>query len=181
MKFIRTDLDDVILVKPDVHSDERGYLLESYSLKVFTENGIGVTFVQDNHSRSVRKGVVRGLHYQIPPFAQNKLVRVTAGKILDVVVDLRTKSPGFGKWCAFELSSGNFHQLFVPAGFAHGFCTLEDGTEVQYKLDKPYSPAHDRGIRWNDADLAIVWPFKELELSAKDRGLPYFKDLASPF
>jgi dTDP-4-dehydrorhamnose 3,5-epimerase len=181
MEFIRTDLDGVILVKPDVHADERGFLLESYSQKRFIDNGIGVIFVQDNHSCSVRKGVLRGLHFQIPPFAQNKLVRVTRGSVLDVVVDLRTKSPTFGKWRSFELSSGNFNQLFVPAGFAHGFCTLEDNTEVQYKLDKPYSPAHERGIRWNDPDLAIVWPFKEPALSTKDGSLPYFKDLAPPF
>ena len=181
MEFIRTDLEGIILLKPDVHADERGFLLESYSQVRFADGGIDVTFVQDNHSRSAKKGVLRGLHFQVPPVAQSKLIRVTRGAIYDVVVDLRKSSPTYGKWRSFDLSAENFQQLFVPAGFAHGFCTLEENTEVQYKVDSPYSPAHDCGIRWNDPDLAIVWPIKEPILSAKDHDLPYFKDFTSPF
>jgi dTDP-4-dehydrorhamnose 3,5-epimerase len=181
MEFIRADLEGIILIKPDVHADDRGFLLESYSQVRFADSGIPVTFVQDNHSCSVKKGVLRGLHFQVPPAAQSKLIRVTRGAICDIVVDIRKSSPTFGKWQRFDLSVDNFRQLFVPAGFAHGICTLEDTTEVLYKMDHPYSPAHERGIRWNDPDLAIVWPFKEPVLSAKDHGLPYFKGFASPF
>ena len=181
MEFIRTDLEGVTLVKPDVHADERGFLLESYSQKRFADGGVHAAFVQDNHSRSVKKGVLRGLHFQSPPFAQNKLIRATRGSIWDVVVDLRRQSPTFGKWRGFELSDVNFHILLVPAGFAHGFCTLEENSEVQYKVDNPYSPAHEHGIRWNDPDLAIVWPLKEPVLSAKDRVLPFFRNFVTPF
>jgi dTDP-4-dehydrorhamnose 3,5-epimerase len=181
MEFIKTDLPGVILIKPDVHADERGFLLESFTRDRYEKGGIKAAFMQDNHTLSVKKGVLRGLHFQIPPFAQNKLIRVTRGSIHDVAVDLRKQSPAFGKWRGFNLSAGNFHQLFVPVGFAHGFCTLEKDTEVQYKVDNPYSPAHERGVRWNDPDLAIVWPFKEVVLSAKDSVLPYFKDFVSPF
>jgi dTDP-4-dehydrorhamnose 3,5-epimerase len=181
MEFVKTDLPGVILVKPDVHADERGFLLESYSLKRFADAGVHAAFVQDNHSCSVKKGVLRGLHFQSPPFAQNKLIRATRGSIWDVVVDLRRQSPAFGRWRGFELSAVNFHILFVPAGFAHGFCTLEENSEVQYKVDNPYSPAHERGIKWNDPDLAIAWPLKETVLSAKDSVLPHFKDFVSPF
>lgn len=181
MEFIRTDFEGIVLVKPDVHADERGFLLESFTRDRYLKGGITADFMQDNHSRSVKKGVVRGLHFQVPPLAQNKLIRVTRGAIFDVVVDMRTSSLTFGKWLSFELSAGNFRQLFVPAGFAHGFCTLEENTEAQYKVDNPYSPVHERGIRWNDPDLAIVWPCKEPVLSVKDGDLPYFKDFVSPF
>jgi dTDP-4-dehydrorhamnose 3,5-epimerase len=181
MEFIRTDLDGCILVKPDIHADERGFLLESYTHDRYRKGGISADFIQDNHSLSVKKGIVRGLHFQIPPAAQNKLIRVTRGAVYDVVVDLRKSSKTFGKWRSFDLSAENFQQLFVPTGFAHGFCTLEDNTEVQYKLDRSYSPGHDRGVRWNDPELAIVWPFKEPVLSAKDSRLPFFKNIESPF
>jgi len=181
MEFIKTDLPDVILVQPDVHTDERGFLLESYSQKRFAEGGVHAAFVQDNHSCSVKKGVLRGLHFQSPPFSQNKLIRATRGSIWDVVVDIRRQSPTFGKWRGFELSALNFHILFAPAGFAHGFCTLEENSEVQYKVDNPYSPAHERGIRWNDPDLAIAWPLKEPALSAKDLVLPFFRNFITPF
>jgi dTDP-4-dehydrorhamnose 3,5-epimerase len=181
MEFIKTDLPGVILVKPDVHADERGFLLESYSQKRFADAGVHAVFVQDNHSCSVKKGVVRGLHFQSPPFAQNKLIRATRGSIWDAVVDLRGHSPTFGKWHGFELSAANFHILFVPEGFAHGFCTLEENSEVQYKVDNPYSPVHERGIRWNDPDLAIAWPLKKPVLSAKDSVLPFFRNFITPF
>lgn len=181
MEFVRTDFEGVVLVKPDVHADERGFLFESYNRDRYVKGGIAAVFTQDNHSLSVRKGVIRGMHFQVPPVAQNKLIRVTRGSIRDIVVDLRKGSPTFGKWLGFDLAAVNFRQLFVPAGFAHGFCTLEENTEVQYKVDNPYSPAHERGIRWNDPDIAIVWPVKEPALSAKDGSLPYFGDLVSPF
>ncbi len=181
MEFIRTDLDGVILIKPDVHADHRGFFVESYSEERFAGGGITAAFVQDNHSRSVQKGILRGLHFQIPPRSQNKLVRVTRGAVYDVVVDLRRSSPTYGKWCSFELSADNFRILFVPVGFAHGFCTLEKNTEVQYKVDCPFSPAHDSGIRWNDPDIAIAWPVRKPVLSAKDAKLPFLKNLPSPF
>ena len=181
MEFIRNDLEGIVLIKPDVHADQRGFLLESYSRDRYTKCGIAASFIQDNHSLSVKKGVVRGLHFQVPPATQNKLVRVTRGAICDIVVDLRKSSKTFGKWLSFDLSADNFRQLYVPAGFAHGFCTLEDNTEVQYKVDNPYSPAHDSGIRWNDPDIAIVWPVDDPVLSVKDGNLPYLRNFASPF
>ena len=181
MEFIRSDLDGVILVKPEVHGDHRGFFLESYTQAKFAQGGIAVPFVQDNHSCSTQKGVLRGLHFQRPPCAQSKLIRVIRGAIYDVAVDLRKSSPTFGKWRAFELSAENFLMLFVPAGFAHGFCTLAENTEVQYKVDSLYAPAHDSGIRWNDPDLAIEWPVGEPVLSKKDAELPFLKNIASPF
>jgi dTDP-4-dehydrorhamnose 3,5-epimerase len=181
MEFIRTDLAGVILVKPDVHGDSRGFFLECYSRERFAEGGITVTFAQDNHSLSAQKGVLRGLHFQTPPFTQCKLLRVTRGAIWDVAVDLRKSSPTFGKWRGFDLSADNFAMLYVPAGFAHGFCTLAEHTEVIYKVDKRYSPAHDSGIRWDDPDLAIDWPVRDPVLSAKDAKLPYLKNFPSPF
>lgn len=181
MEFIRADLDGVILIKPDVHGDQRGFFLESYTQSKFAEGGITAVFVQDNHSRSAARGVLRGLHFQRPPFAQSKLIRVTRGAVYDVLVDLRKSSPTYGKWRAFELTAGNFLMLFAPAGFAHGFCTLDADTEVQYKVDVLYSPKHDGGIRWNDPDLAIEWPAAKPLLSKKDEELPFFREFDSPF
>lgn len=181
MEFIRTPLSDVILVKPDVHSDNRGFFLESYTLSKFVANGIDTMFVQDNHSLSVQKGVLRGLHFQTPPCAQSKLVRATRGAIFDVVVDLRKSSATYGKWFGAELTAENFHLLFVPAGFAHGFCTLVENTEVQYKVDHLYAPANDSGLRWNDPDIGIQWPEAAPILSKKDGELRSFRDFKSPF
>jgi dTDP-4-dehydrorhamnose 3,5-epimerase len=181
MEFIRTTLDDVILIKPDVFADNRGFFLESYTQSKFADKGIGTVFVQDNHSLSAQKGVLRGLHFQTPPCAQSKLIRVTRGAIYDVVVDLRKASLTYGKWIGFELSVANFQMLFVPAGFAHGFCTLAENTEVQYKVDQLYAPAHDSGIRWNDPDLGITWPVDGPVLSKKDSALQFFRDFDSPF
>jgi dTDP-4-dehydrorhamnose 3,5-epimerase len=181
MEFIKSDLDGVVLIKPDVHGDHRGFFLESYTQTKFAEAGITTVFVQDNHSRSSQRGVLRGLHFQRPPFAQSKLIRVTRGAILDVVADVRKSSPTYGTWRAFDLTAENFQMLFVPAGFAHGFCTLAEDTEVQYKVDNLYAPAHDGGIRWNDPDLAIDWPVKEPILSKKDSALPFLKEFDSPF
>lgn len=181
MDFQKTTIEGLFLITPKVFKDQRGFFLESYSDKFFKSVGITTVFVQDNHSRSEPSGVLRGLHFQKHPFAQCKLIRVIQGSIYDVAVDIRKNSPTFGKWLGFELTSTNFNMLLVPQGFAHGFCTLVPGTEVQYKVDNFYSPEHDSGIRWNDPDLNIPWPVKEPVLSDKDAVLPFFKELDSPF
>lgn len=167
-------IPDVRLVVPDRFGDARGFFAETYSRRDFAANGIPDEFVQDNHSRSAGAGTVRGLHYQLPPFAQGKLIRVLKGSILDVAVDIRRGSPSFGAHVAVTLSAEAGNQLFVPAGFAHGFCTLEPDTEVAYKVTAYYSREHDRGIRWDDPALAIEWPVgtDEAVLSAKDVALP---------
>src|SRR3989339_125234 len=180
MEFIETTLPGAYLIKPKVFRDERGFFVESWNEKVFAENGIDAKFVQDNHSLSVKKGVLRGLHFQKPPNAQAKLVRVTRGKVYDVIVDLRKHSPTFGKWEGFELSGENFQMLFIPRGFAHAYCTLEDNTEFMYKVDGFYAPESDSGIIWNDPTLNINWPIKNQTLSEKDSKLQYFKDFNSP-
>ena len=178
MKITSLQIPDVMLVVPTIHRDARGFFSETFSARVLDEAGISPAFVQDNHSLSVEKGVVRGLHFQLPPFAQDKLVRVTRGAILDVAVDIRAGSPTFGRYVAEVLSAENWHQLWVPKGFAHGFCTLEPNTEVVYKVTDYYAPQHDRGIAWNDPAIGIEWPVRldEAVLSDKDRRQP---DLAS--
>jgi dTDP-4-dehydrorhamnose 3,5-epimerase len=181
MEFIETSLKGAYIIKPKVFQDERGFFVESYSEKVFAENRIDAKFVQDNHSLSVKKGVLRGLHFQLPPNEQAKLVRVTRGKVYDVVVDIRKNSPTYGKWEGVELSAENFKMLFVPRGFAHAFLTLEDNTEFMYKVDNFYAPESDSGIIWDDPDLAIDWPIKDPFLSEKDSKLQKFKDFDSPF
>ena len=181
MKRIETDIEGAWLVEPRVFYDDRGFFLESYSRKAFAEIGITCPFVQDNHSRSLHKGVLRGLHFQRPPAAQAKLVRVSAGAVYDVIVDLRTSSPTYGKWRGFDLSAENFLMLFVPPGCAHGFCAVEPDTDVMYKVDTPYSPEHDSGIIWNDPALAVRWPVDNPLLSGKDARLGRFGDLNSPF
>ncbi|HRZ95823.1 MAG TPA: dTDP-4-dehydrorhamnose 3,5-epimerase [Candidatus Moranbacteria bacterium] len=181
MEFIKTTLKDATLIKPRIFQDNRGFFMESYSKKLFEANGITANFVQDNHSLSAEKGVLRGLHFQAPPFAQAKLVRVTRGKVYDVIIDLHKNSETFGKWEGFELSAQNFQMLFVPKGFAHGFITLEDNTEFQYKCDEYYSKESEGGIIWNDPDLNINWNFENPILSDKDKLLPKFKDFESPF
>ena len=143
--------------------------------------GVTTQFVQDNHSFSTQKGVVRGLHFQLPPHAQAKLVRVIRGTVFDVAVDLRTESPTYGKWLGFELTAENFNMLYVPRGFAHGYCTLEDNTEFMYKCDNFYAPESDTGLRWNDPTIKINWPVKDPILSDKDKDTPFFKDFESPF
>jgi dTDP-4-dehydrorhamnose 3,5-epimerase len=181
MEFKKTTLESAYLIKPDVFSDERGFFLESYSKKKFEENRINADFIQDNHSISVKPGVLRGLHFQNPPYAQSKLVRVTKGKVYDVILDLRKDSSTFGKWEGFELSAENFSMLFVPKGFAHGFQTLEPNTEFLYKCDELYHPESEGGIIWNDPDLNITWPIKDPILSEKDQKHPAFKNFNSPF
>jgi dTDP-4-dehydrorhamnose 3,5-epimerase len=175
-----TYLPDVLVIQPKRYSDERGFFSETWNKKLLQENGLSISFVQDNHSFSKKKGVVRGLHFQLPPKAQAKLVRVVRGKIFDVAVDLRKGSPTFGSQFGTVLSSDNWKQLFIPAGFAHGFMTLEDDTEVLYKTSEYYDPRLDRGIIWNDPDLAIKWPEVENDiiLSEKDKKNPKFRDLA---
>jgi dTDP-4-dehydrorhamnose 3,5-epimerase len=181
MEFKKTTLKDAILIQPKFFKDKRGFFVESYSKNKFLENGIDVDFVQDNHSLSVERGVLRGLHFQKNPHAQAKLVRVTRGKVCDVIVDLRKDSPTFRKWEGFELSAENGLILFVPKGFAHAFCTLEENTEFMYKVDDFYAPECDSGIIWNDPDLKIDWPIEDPILSGKDSQLKQLKDLELTF
>ena len=174
MKITPTAIPAVLLVEPKKHGDARGFFSETYSRRGFAAGGILCEFVQDNQSLSGPVGVLRGLHYQIPPAAQDKLVRVVRGAILDVAVDIRRGSPTFGKWVSAELSAENWHQLFVPAGFAHGFVTLEPDTEVCYKVSADYSPAHERGIRFDDPAVGVDWRVDagKLTLSDRDRRHP---------
>ena len=174
MQTIQTALDGVKILIPKKFGDTRGFFSETYSRKGLSETGVIVDFVQDNHSLSAEKGVVRGLHYQLQPMAQDKLVRVIRGAILDVAVDIRRNSPTFGKHIAVELSAENWKQLYVPVGFAHGFVTLEPNTEVIYKVTNYYSPQHERGLKWNDPALGIAWGVDEAHatLSAKDKVNP---------
>lgn len=181
MEKLETTLKDVYLLKPKVFQDERGFFMETYSKKKFAELGINDDFVQDNHSMSVTKGVLRGLHYQLKPYTQSKLVRVTKGAVYDVIVDLRKDSPTFGKWEGFELTANNFLMLYVPRGFAHGFVTLENDTEFQYKCDNFYNTENEGALIWNDQDLKIYWPIKNPILSKKDSEAQLFKDFNSPF
>jgi dTDP-4-dehydrorhamnose 3,5-epimerase len=173
----------VMLIRPKKFGDARGYFMETYSAEAFAAAGIDAVFVQDNQSLSAARGVVRGLHFQGPPLPQAKLVRVLKGAIFDVAVDIRPGSPTYGKWCAATLTAQGAEQLFVPRGFAHGFCTLEPNTEVVYKVDGPYAPQTEGGLIWNDPELAIDWPVEaaEAKLSGKDAVLPGFAGFASPF
>ncbi|MFD0869520.1 dTDP-4-dehydrorhamnose 3,5-epimerase [Paenibacillus residui] len=176
MNITPLKLEGVFFIEPQVHRDSRGFFMESYNERKLRELGIHQKFVQDNHSLSTEVGVLRGLHYQLNPRAQTKLVRVTAGAVYDVVVDIRRGSPTFGQWIGVILSAHNHRQLLVPKGFAHGFCTLVPNTEVQYKVDEYYSPECDRGILWNDPELAIDWPVTNPVLSEKDKDHPVLKD-----
>ncbi len=175
MNFIQTDIKDVIIVEPKIFTDSRGYFFETYVEKRYIENGIKVDFIQDNESKS-SYGVIRGLHYQTPPFAQSKLVRVISGKVLDVAVDIRKSSPTFGKYVAVELSDENKRQLFIPVGFAHGFAVLSDEVIFAYKCDNYYNPSSERGIKFDDDFLSIDWkiPKEKMIISDKDRLLPNF-------
>jgi len=176
-------LNGVKVFAPLRHRDDRGFFSETYSKRLLAEHGIDAAFVQDNHSLSLEKGTIRGLHFQIPPSAQAKLVRVTRGAVLDVVVDLRHGSPTFAEHAAFELTADNWRQVYVPAGFAHGFCTLGDAAEVLYKVTDYYSPQDDAGLRWNDPALAIDWPVTAADaiLSQKDASLPLLAELPAHF
>ena len=182
MKFVETKISDLIIIEPTVFGDARGYFLESYNQKKFEEVVGKTSFVQDNESKS-SKGVLRGLHFQKPPFAQAKLVRCIEGKVIDVAVDIRKGSPTYGKHVSVELSGENKRQLFVPRGFAHGFSVLSESAVFAYKVDNTYAPAFDSGIKYDDSDLNINWGLtnNEVQLSIKDKSLPAFKDLNSPF
>ena len=172
-------IPDVKIIRPRKFADERGFFSETYNKQAFSEAGIALEFVQDNQSLSRQAGTIRGLHSQDKPFAQDKLVRVTRGRIWDVAVDVRPSSPTFGKWVAAEISAEAWNQIFIPVGFLHGLCTLEPDTEVNYKVTSLYSAKHEVGIRWNDPDLDIPWPVADdgAILSEKDRVLPLLKDV----
>ena len=182
MKFIKTKIKDLYIIEPTVWKDERGYFYESYSQRAFEAEGIQVSFVQDNQSMS-QKGTLRGLHAQTEPNAQGKLVRVIQGRVIDVAVDIRKDSESYGQHLAIELSGENQRMFWVPAGFLHGFVTLEDHTIFTYKVTSAYNKSAEFGVLWNDPDLGIDWGIGENEiiLSEKDQLLPSFKELVSPF
>jgi len=177
MNFITTDIPGVMLLKPKVFEDDRGYFMELFRANVFNEHGPRTTFVQQSESKS-RYGVIRGLHYQLPPHAQTKIVRVVAGRVIDVAVDIRKDSPAFGRHVSVELSSDNKHMLLIPRGFAHGFAVLSESAVINYMVDNYYAPLSERGIIYNDLALAIDWKLgsHEVELSKKDMEYPELKD-----
>jgi dTDP-4-dehydrorhamnose 3,5-epimerase len=183
MDVIAAEIGDVKIIKPVRHADSRGFFSETFREDHLKEYGIDAHFVQDNHSLSVHAGVLRGLHFQLPPFAQAKLVRVTAGAVFDVAVDIRRGSPTFGRHVALVISAAEWNQVFIPQGFAHGYLTLEPNTEFIYKVDNYYSAEHDRGLAWDDPALGIPWPrlSAELLLSDKDRRHPRLADLPPAF
>ena len=172
MQVTKTNLDGVLILEPKVFGDARGWFMETWSAREFEAVGLHFDFVQDNQSYSAQKGTLRGLHYQKAPFAQAKLVRCTRGKLLDVAVDIREGSETFAKWVAVELTADNKKQLLIPRGFAHGFITLTDDVEIQYKADNFYAPDCDGNIRWNDSQIKIDWPFEPTILADKDAKAP---------
>ena len=175
-------LEGVVEIVPKKHGDDRGFFSETFHTGKYKEHGIDIDWYQDNHSLSADTGVLRGMHFQCPPFAQDKLVRVIAGAVFDVVVDIRHGSPTFGKWVCVEISAEKWNQVFVPKGFAHGVYTLRPNTEVLYKVSAPYSAEHDRTIRFDDPDVAVEWPFvTDPLLSAKDRNAPLLRDTDTGF
>ena len=176
MNVIETALAGVRILEPQVFGDARGWFMESWSQKKMENSGIFVNFVQDNHSFSEQKGTLRGLHYQLNPMAQAKLLRVSRGAIFDVAVDIRRGSPTYAKWVGVDLSAENALQLFIPRGFAHGFITLTDDVEVQYKADNLYAPDFDGNIRWDDPEIAIAWPIPPVVLSDKDAVAPLLSE-----
>ena len=175
-------LPEVIEIVSNKYEDQRGFFSETYNQHRFHEAGIRLTWVQDNHSHSVLRGTLRGLHFQIPPFAQDKLVRVVRGAIFDVAVDIRRGSPRFGCWCSCVISAERWNQILVPKGFAHGFVTLEPNTEVIYKVSEFYDRDHDRAINYADSDIGVEWPVAgDLLLSAKDQAAPALRDVDTGF
>ncbi len=176
----KTTLQGLLILTPRLFPDDRGFFMETYKESDFIKDGISERFVQDNHSRS-SKGTLRGLHVQWPPFTQAKLMRCTRGKLWSVAVDLRASSPTYKQWHGVELSEENRLLFFIPAGFAHGFVALEDGTELQYKCSAEYNAESDGGVRWDDPELAIAWPIKDVLVSPKDAALPYLRDIQNPF
>lgn len=180
MEIIETKIRDLLIIKPTVFEDNRGYFFESYNKEKFLQKGIDQNFVQDNESKSM-KGVLRGLHFQTPPYAQGKLVRVMKGAVLDVAVDIRRGSPTYGQWASIELTESNKWMYWVPPGMAHGFVTLEDDTVFFYKCTNVYNKSSEGSLRWNDPDLNIDWGSVDPILSEKDKISPLFKEFESPF
>ena len=180
MLIEKNHIEGLMVIKPDVFEDQRGYFFESYNEEKFRQLGIDVRFLQDNESKSA-KGVLRGLHFQVPPYQQGKLVRVIKGKVLDVAVDLRRSSETYGEWAAIELSEQNKWMYWIPAGFAHGFLTLEENTVFFYKCTQVYNKESERSIIWNDTDLAIKWGIEQPVVSDKDKTAGKFRDFVSPF
>ena len=176
MQVTKTALDGVLILEPKVFGDARGWFMETWSARKFEAAGLNFNFVQDNQSYSAHKGTLRGLHYQTAPFAQAKLVRCTRGKLLDVAVDIREGSETFAKWVAVELTAENKKQLLIPRGFAHGFITLTDDVEIQYKADNFYAPTCDGNIRWDDSEIKIDWPFAPTILADKDAKAPTLRE-----
>lgn len=181
MKVLETRLADVKIIEPEVFGDHRGFFSESYNEKLFSDHGIAFNFVQDNHSLSKEAGIIRGLHYQLSPMAQTKLIRAVTGSIYDVAVDIRKGSPTYGEWVGVILSEDNHRQLLVPKGFAHGFCTISSNVHVLYKVDAYYSKENDRGILWNDPEISIEWPISAPILSEKDTQHPQLKEAEIDF
>lgn len=183
MEIIKTDIEGVLIIEPRIFGDARGYFFESFNAKEFSEKtSLEINFVQDNESRS-RYGVLRGLHFQLPPYTQSKLVRCVRGRVLDVAVDIRKGSPTYGKWVSCELTEENHRQFFVPKGFAHGFCVLSDDAVFQYKCDDFYHPEAEGAIAWDDKGVGVAWPIsaEDIVLSEKDKHHPQLKDFDSPF
>ena len=183
MEVKKTEIEGVLIVEPKVWGDDRGYFFESFNAREFAEKtGLNITFVQDNESKS-RYGVLRGLHFQLPPYTQSKLVRVVRGKVLDIAVDIRKGSKTYGKWVSCELTEDNHRQFFVPKGMAHGFCVLSEEAVFQYKCDDFYHPEAEGGIAWDDPDIAVEWPIpaEDISLSERDKHHPSFKEFVSPF
>jgi len=183
MDVVSLDIPEVKILRPKKHGDHRGFFSETYNKKTFEAAGLHYDFVQDNQSLSAEVRTIRGLHFQTPPFAQDKLLRVVRGAVFDVAVDLRKGSPTFGKYVSAVISAAEWNQILVPIGFAHGFCTLEPDTEVIYKVTNYYSPENDKGVLWNDPDIGIAWPdaAKAPKLSGKDAVQPRLKDLDVTF
>ena len=183
MDIITTEIEGVFVIEPRVFGDNRGYFFESFNAKEFADKtGLNITFVQDNESKS-RYGVLRGLHFQKPPYTQSKLVRVVSGRVLDVAVDIRKGSPTYGKWVSCEMTGENHRQFFVPKGFAHGFCVLSDEAVFQYKCDDFYHPEAEGALAWDDATIGINWPIaiEDIILSEKDKHHPCLNDFETPF
>ena len=174
-------LDGTYAITLTAHQDDRGYFVRSYDLGFFEEHGLQTDWVQENQSRSARKHTVRGMHFQKPPHAETKLIRVIQGAIVDAFVDLRKESATYGQWDSIELTADNFTLVYIPKGFAHGFCTLLPDTIVLYKVDNYYAPSFEGGLRWNDPTLKINWPAEDPFLSERDRQAPYFDEFISPF
>ncbi|MES1158619.1 MAG: dTDP-4-dehydrorhamnose 3,5-epimerase [Terricaulis silvestris] len=183
MEIVRAAIPDLLIVRPNKFGDERGFFSETFKMSALEQFGVTSTWVQDNHSFSAAPGVIRGLHFQVGEYAQAKLIRVTRGALLDVAVDIRKGSPTYGRHVAVELSAENWTQLYIPIGFAHGFCTLTRDTEALYKVTAYWSQASEGGVLWNDPDLGIAWPIKaeDATINARDANWPRLKDFDSPF